>query len=279
MNAFAATQAEDRTITKPQDWSIYMVTAAVKCLSDEQLPTTFASHDEARYRILKCLNFFEAHNEYEWPDFTSFRYDFSQAMRLRRALVQDVFNALEKAGTLSIRGPGTTDSNEGRRQAPQSDGAGRTRITNRKRPCKREVEIDVDAVPETSDAARDAFLLEAMTDLVSRSKVDVAGYAQDKGWRDARKLADVVHDSLVAVWTKPQRESGNLAEVLRQKAEVWERHLAPRRIPLERASTPRRSPGAPQGSPNTVQKPLEGSMPAPRAASSLELWAQTFTQC
>jgi hypothetical protein len=90
-----------------------MVTAALKCASDERFPTTHVSQDEARFQILKSLNFFEAHNEYEWPDFTSFHYDFSQVMRLRRALVQDVFNALEKAGNLSVSIPGTPDSNAG----------------------------------------------------------------------------------------------------------------------------------------------------------------------
>lgn len=96
-----------------------MVTAALKCAS-ERLPATYASHDDARFQILKSLNWFEAHDEYEWPDFTSFNYDFSQAMRLRRALVQDIFNALEKAGNLKISVPGTPDSNTGRRAGIRS---------------------------------------------------------------------------------------------------------------------------------------------------------------
>jgi hypothetical protein len=78
-----------------------MVTAALKCAS-ERLPATYASQDDARFQILNSLNWFEAHDEYEWPDFTSFNYDFSQVMRLRRALVQDIFSALEQAGNLKI---------------------------------------------------------------------------------------------------------------------------------------------------------------------------------
>lgn len=99
------------------EWPVYMVTAALKCASDERLPVTYASQDEARFRILKSLSWFEAHDEYEWPDFTSFNYDFSQVMRLRRALVQDIFNALERAGSLKISISGTPDSNAGRRSA------------------------------------------------------------------------------------------------------------------------------------------------------------------
>jgi hypothetical protein len=124
-------------------------------------------------------------------------------------------------------------------------------------------------MPETSDGEHGAFLLEVMTDLVNRSKLDLDGYMQDPGNRDANDLANVVHDKLVEVWTKPQRETGDLQEVLRQKAEVWERHRCsqpPRPTQLERASTPRRPPGTPQISPDTLQKPLAGSASAPRAA-------------
>ena len=52
------------------------------------------------------------------PDFSSFNHDFSQVMRLRRALVQDIFNALGKAGNLRISIPGMPDSHAGRRSAP-----------------------------------------------------------------------------------------------------------------------------------------------------------------
>lgn len=69
-----------------------MVTAALKYASDQTSPTTYASADEARLEILNTLNWYEAH---EWPDFARLGFDFSQAMRFRRALVNDVFSALK----------------------------------------------------------------------------------------------------------------------------------------------------------------------------------------
>ena len=57
-------------------------------------------------------------------------------------------------------------------------------MSTRKRLCKRdaeaeaEVEADEDAMSETSDGARrdDDFLLNVMSELISRSRVEVAGY-------------------------------------------------------------------------------------------------------
>ncbi|KAL1643232.1 hypothetical protein SLS61_009331 [Didymella pomorum] len=234
-----------------------MVTAALKGASDEKLPATYASQDEAQFQILRSLNWFEAHND--------FNYDFSQVMRLRRALVQDIFNALEKADNLHISILGTPDSHAGRRSAP-----GRAiRTNNRKRLCKREAEINEDAISEISDGGHDTFLLEAIIDLVNRSKLELDGYMHDEGTRDPHDFADIVHDKLVEVWTKPQRETDDPPEVLRQKAEVWESRLRtqpPRPSQIERASTPRRPSGTPQISPDTLQKPLTGSATAPRAA-------------
>ena len=44
-----------------------MVTAALNRASDKKLHATYTSHDEARFQILRSLNWFEAHIEYEWP--------------------------------------------------------------------------------------------------------------------------------------------------------------------------------------------------------------------
>lgn len=74
------------------------------------MPLFHASPDEAKHAILNILNWLEAHDEYDWPDLSRMNFDFSQVMRLRRALVQDVFNALRQAGNLKIVVPGTPDS-------------------------------------------------------------------------------------------------------------------------------------------------------------------------
>lgn len=110
-----------------------------------------------------------------------------------------------------------------------------------------------------------AFLLEAMTELVTRSKVDVDGYMHEQGNRDAHEFANVVHDKLVEVWTNPQQETDDLPDILMQKAELWDRHRRsqpPGSTQLERVSTPQRHPGAQQISPGTIQRPLEGSTSA-----------------
>jgi hypothetical protein len=79
-----------------------MVTAALKFVSDEKAPIAYTSQDEARLDILNTLNWYEAHSEYQWPDFNGLGFDFSQAMRFRRELVNDVFVALQKAGNVRV---------------------------------------------------------------------------------------------------------------------------------------------------------------------------------
>jgi hypothetical protein len=91
-----------------------MVTAALKFAADEKTPATYATANEARLAILDMLNWYEAHSEYEWPNFNGMGFDFNQSMRFRRALVGDVFTAVQKSGNVKIGGgadgPGTPDS-------------------------------------------------------------------------------------------------------------------------------------------------------------------------
>jgi len=104
-----------------------MVTAALKFASDQPASVTYASADEARLEILNTLNWYEAHTEYEWPDFTHLGFDFSQAMRFRRALVNDVFIALKKAGNVRVNeggGVGTPDSANGGGRATKRGSVG-----------------------------------------------------------------------------------------------------------------------------------------------------------
>lgn len=95
-----------------------MVTAALKFASDDKTRTSYAPADEARLEILKTLNWYEAHSEYEWPNFTLMGFDFNQSMRFCRALVEDVFILLQKSGKVKIGarvdGLGTPDSERGR---------------------------------------------------------------------------------------------------------------------------------------------------------------------
>lgn len=110
------------------DWAHFMVTAALKFASDEKTPVTYASTDDARLDILNTLNWFEAHSEYEWPNFTRLGFDFSQAMRFRRALVSDVFVALQRAGNIKIgseAGGGLGTPESGTVRAAKRSGAGK----------------------------------------------------------------------------------------------------------------------------------------------------------
>jgi hypothetical protein len=93
-----------------------MVNAAVKYALAEA-PTTCSTPDKAKLEILNSLNWLEAHDEYEWPDFQLHGLDFAQAMKLRRALVNDVFIGMNKGGHLRITptsgGPAAPSSGQG----------------------------------------------------------------------------------------------------------------------------------------------------------------------
>lgn len=104
------------------DWAHYMVIAALRCTTVERSDTTYLTADEAKHGILKTLNWLEAHHEYEWPDFASLHLSFDQAMRLRRALVGDIYTALHRAGSLKLGVPGTPDSTAGGRRDRRSEG-------------------------------------------------------------------------------------------------------------------------------------------------------------
>lgn len=94
------------------DWGLHLVTAALKCSTDDRASSAYLTADEAKYDILRTLNWLEAHNEYSWPKFGA-HLSFEQVMRLRRVLVSDIYTALERAGHVSIGVLGTPDSSDG----------------------------------------------------------------------------------------------------------------------------------------------------------------------
>jgi len=79
-----------------------MIDAALKVVSDETMPLRYQSDNEGKLLILKSLDYYEAHDDYAWPDFPALGFDFANTMRLRRALVHDVYVILEKSGRLQI---------------------------------------------------------------------------------------------------------------------------------------------------------------------------------
>ncbi|KAJ4372920.1 hypothetical protein N0V83_003211 [Neocucurbitaria cava] len=185
------------TDTYSADWAHYMVTAAIKFASDTSPPISYASPDEGRLDILKTLNWYEAHDEYEWPDFSNMGYDFSQAMRFRRALINDVFLALQKAGhikTFAEPGPpGTPSSGQqgGKRIGTSSKyirgslimliltlAIGNRRMKMGKRRCAREDTSDT-VGPSTPIFKNDKFLANTMRLLLADcdfSELDISQF-------------------------------------------------------------------------------------------------------
>lgn len=79
-----------------------MVTAALKFAEKNKEIVSYPTADEARIDILNSLSFCEAHDQYQWPDFSKLHFDFDQTMRLRRSLVNNVFIALQRSGNINI---------------------------------------------------------------------------------------------------------------------------------------------------------------------------------
>ncbi|KAI8931035.1 hypothetical protein NX059_012046 [Plenodomus lindquistii] len=193
------TQSNDHgQLTKPADWAIQMVTAALKFSSANTRPSTYPTPDSARLEILNTLNWYEAHSEYAWPDFTALGFDFSQAMRFRRALVNDVFSAMQQAGTVRI------NAEVGGLATPVSDGGRRTRsrgrdgetLAARKRQCKRKDDSDteVDSDEEGGTIWQDeTFLAEVTRKLIGRAKLAIDHVP--KGEMAVEDLVNLLHNS------------------------------------------------------------------------------------
>jgi hypothetical protein len=219
-----------------------MVTAALKFASDDKTRTMYATADEARLEILNTLNWYEAHSEYEWPNFTLMGFDFNQSMRFRRALVGDVFTSLQKSGNVNIgaraEGLGTPDSERERAGKRGANGAliivliseryrlmnatDNRRMAERKRHCKREDDSDTDVASEDSDKPwwhDQALLTEAMHDLIGRADADIDSYL--RGEKSPNALADIVHDGLVSVWNGPVASHGLVPEALEKRRLAW----------------------------------------------------------
>jgi hypothetical protein len=221
-----------------------MVVAAVK-FAREQETTIFSTPDKAKLEILNLLNWLEAHGEYEWPDFQKDGLDFVQAMRLRRALVGDLFVALKQEGNMKVATtPGETVASEsgqdvqiGKRSRSKrkyssalssissDQRPGSKRMANRKRQCKQEDNSDAE---DQSDS--DEFLAEAMRSLLERSdaRSHKKDYMRKGGSWSPGVLVDMVHDGLVEKWTSPvgyDLMPPHVNQKLKQKQEAWSRIL------------------------------------------------------
>ncbi|KAF2998284.1 hypothetical protein E8E13_007045 [Curvularia kusanoi] len=260
MTALPATQAEATPLTKPHDWGICLVTAALKCTTDGKLGSTYLTADEAKHGILNALNYLEAHDEYEWPEFTGYVFSFDQVMRLRRVLVGNVCMALGRAGHIKFGVPGTPDSSDGARRDRALNGSPQNLLLN-----KREAEVDEDALSEYSDAFHEDYLYGVLRDLAQRAEVDIQSHVKKSC--TVLELVNILHDGLVKHWDGPFQDEPELSETLKEMAEVWDQHKKskpPQSSQRERVSTPRTSPDVPLTSPAvaTKQVPKGTSVPA-----------------
>ena len=207
-----------------------MIDAALKVVSDEAMPLRYQSDNEGKLLILKALNYYEAHDDYAWPDFTVLGFDFANNMRLRRALVHDVYIALERSGRLQLgHQQVVTPSRSSDRGRKRTVPGGEYYLILHRHALKRSIQVlimllasmtkakqcgkkqktehndgDDDAASNTNDNlfGHDSnFLAETMHLLIDRSEVDVEIYLI--GEKNPRALADVVHDGLVNVWDRP----------------------------------------------------------------------------
>ncbi|ORY13992.1 hypothetical protein BCR34DRAFT_586035 [Clohesyomyces aquaticus] len=270
------TQAEQGwQLTKPAEWSIWMVSAAIKAIADERSPLTYASEDEGKMDVNKTMNFYEAHDEYQWPHFLKMNFDFNLTMRLRRALVTDVFVALQKNGSVVVQpsGLGTPESStRGKKRTSQAKENKRA-----KRICQKQETQFVDEAEDSSDNSSSGsrivreFMAEGMRELITRSGVDIEAYLGEV--TDFIALADLVEDNVVANWNGPVACWGNdIPEQLKRKADLWRRaskskmprgetpkaHQEPstRRIPIDLTS---------QTTPNTPSGGRSASSPESRS--------------
>jgi hypothetical protein len=201
-----------------------MVSAALQFASDSNPPTTYPTPDAARLDMLNTLNWYEAHAEYAWPDFSAHGCDFTLAMRFRRALVGDVCVALIKAEKMRVEaGGGTLERGEKRGAGGEWRvemmwircwwQIGSRRVMERKRKCKRGDESDTED-EEVKDG--EELLVLAMRELVAQSGVDIARYF--RGDNEVGGLADAVHDGLMEGWGGPVADHG---EEVERKRSFW----------------------------------------------------------
>jgi len=97
------------------------------------------------------------------------------------------------------------------------------------------------------------FFNDVIMHLIQRSNVDMEKYMKEG--KDARFVADLVHDELVEMWDDPLQEEGEHVKALKERAEVWNRHkrgVPPVSSQRERTATPRVTLAAPQTSLLTI---------------------------
>ncbi|CAO2650208.1 Nn.00g015000.m01.CDS01 [Neocucurbitaria sp. VM-36] len=201
-------RSESTQLTKPADWALYLVTAALKFSSDTSPSIGYLTPDEGRLDILKTLNWYEAHDEYEWPDFSTMSYDFNQAMRFRRALVNDVFIALQKAGYIKDQAdPGASappNSVRADHSVKRTATTGGRRMKERKRRCQREDTSDTIG-PTAAFWETDEFLANTMRLLIedsASSAGEVFGNSAREGDAE-RDFANHVYDMIIEQGNRP----------------------------------------------------------------------------
>ncbi|KAK1917306.1 hypothetical protein P3342_000019 [Pyrenophora teres f. teres] len=183
---------ESVQLAKPAEWALHVVVAALKFLSSRDAAVlTYTSSDGACMDVLNVLNRHEAHGEYEWPAFSG--YGFAQAMRIRRALVNDVFVALEKTGRVALGVASTVPSSEKKAVCGIKAARKRKRIGGK------------DTHADLVDYESDEFLSDVMRTLLAELDEPISTYTDMIDMRDRREpvlqVAKLFYDGLALEWS------------------------------------------------------------------------------
>ncbi|KAF2787580.1 hypothetical protein K505DRAFT_367230 [Melanomma pulvis-pyrius CBS 109.77] len=197
-------------LTKPADWAIYIIGATMEVVVTEALPLKYTSNDAGKLEeILKTLKFYEAHDKYNWPDFSSLGYDFTQTMRLGQSLIHDVYEALHNGGIHVEPRLVTLESSEMERKSGAQDGP----MTSSKR------RYQTNKVDETADeTSSEANMIDSLTsDILARTMRELINQRNRKSEKEPSSLADIVHDALVVAWERLQARYFNIPQDLAKK--------------------------------------------------------------
>ncbi|KAF2020165.1 hypothetical protein BU24DRAFT_477317 [Aaosphaeria arxii CBS 175.79] len=186
----AAPAPKSTQLAKPAEWFHYLIDAAV-AISLEQsegIVRIYDSANAAKMSILETLSSLAVKGKYSWPVFAAMELDFDQIMRLRRALVTDLYQALLAQGRLRV---GSVIDNDGPENPPK-----RLRLrddTAVTKCCPTQWGLHLYCLCDT-DLHSEVFITNAMKTLLERSGVKESGVI--KSCKTSDELADRIVDGL-----------------------------------------------------------------------------------
>ncbi|PVH96989.1 hypothetical protein DM02DRAFT_674394 [Periconia macrospinosa] len=216
-------------LTKPmKEWPLYLSLAVLRLAQDKTLARSFTTSDAAKMAINNHLNWHETHGNYEWPNFLASGRDFNQAMRLRRALVDDAFGALKLNGRVAIEADGIAapDSGTTRGKISHSDNKnGESPRTKHRQPCRHGIDTasfdlspNVDSDPEKNlphPGLTEEDLVYMMQELIKRANLNISRL--DSMGKSREETVHYIHGELLSGYM--ERRKVRAAKTLRKGSE------------------------------------------------------------